>query len=587
LKVSDYIAKFLAVNGVQHVFGVQGGAVVHLFDSIERHELTRAIYCHHEQAAALAATSNAKVTGSLGVAIVTTGPAATNAMTGLLAAWQDSTPVLFISGQTRIEHTSYGKPVRQVGSQECAILDLVRPITKYSALLTRVEDLPGHLENAFNAAFSGRFGPVWLDIPVNLQWEQYDFVMPSATPLPEPLLDDGLITQPQLDQLLNMTQHSTKPLIVAGNGIRASRSSETFLNFIKTKNIPYVTTWSASDIGGSDESLNLGIIGVNGQRGANKALYAADLILCLGTHLSITQTGTLFKEFAPQARKIIVDIDKGELANLNIEFDLKINMDLTRFFCNKILSLIRYKSSAEWQKSAGRYRALNSVIDTLAAHSGLGTNSAVNSNYFNYQLTKLIPSTSQIVVDGGGTALYTGHQSSHRQRGQRLICSGAISAMGTGLPESVGVSIGLHGCEVYCLIGDGSLMFNLQELQTIIHHNLPIKIIVYNNFGYLAIKHTQTSFLENRYFGTDSSHGISMPEIENIAACFAIPYLKVGSLEETDSLLPKIISSVGPLLVEVIVPQDQATLFQQAFREIESNKFRPVNLSEMAPYFTE
>jgi acetolactate synthase-1/2/3 large subunit len=226
------------------------------------------------------------------------------------------------------------------------------------------------------------------------------------------------------------------------------------------------------------------------------------------------------------------------------------------------------------------------VIDTLTAHSGLGTNSAVNSNYFNYQLTKQIPNTSQIVVDGGGTALYTGHQSSYRQFGQRLICSSAISAMGTGLPESVGVSLGLNGCEVYCLIGDGSLMFNLQELQTIIHHNLPIKIIVYNNFGYLAIKHTQKSFLENRYFGTDSEHGISVPEIANIAACFAMPYLKVGSLQEADILLPKIISSVGPLLIEVIMPQDQTTLFQQAFREIAPNKFQPVNLSEMAPYFT-
>jgi acetolactate synthase I/II/III large subunit len=397
---------------------------------------------------------------------------------------------LFISGQTRLEHTSYGKPVRQVGSQECAILELVRPITKYSALITRAEDLPAQLEQAFHAAFNGRFGPVWLDIPVNLQWEQYDFPMPTTIPQAEPPLDDERVTGPQFDHLLTMIQQANRPLIVAGNGVRASGSQEVFLNLVRTKKIPFVTTWTASDLAGSDESLNLGIIGVSGQRGANKVLYAADLIICLGTHLSVTQTGTLFKEFAPKAKKIIVDIDEGELANLNIDFDLKIHMDLRRFFRHPIYGQLAYASPKEWLKSIEQYRALNSVVNTLNATSSLGTNSAVNSNYFNYLLTKQIPNSSQIVVDGGGTALYTGFQSSHRQSGQRLICSSAISAMGTGLPESVGVSLGLERCEVYCLIGDGSLMFNLQELQTITHHNLPIKVIVYNNFGYLAIKHT-------------------------------------------------------------------------------------------------
>lgn len=584
MKVSDYIAKFLAVNGVKHIFGVQGGAVVHLFDSAERLGQIETIYCHHEQAAALAATSNAKVTEGLGAAIVTTGPGATNALTGLLAAWQDSVPVFFISGQTRIEHTSYGKNVRQVGSQEFNILDIVGPMTTYCKMLADPEDVVDVLAEAFYHAFEGRGGPVWIDIPVNLQWEEQDFPEPEALTPPRLPMQVNEFVQDEFLLLRKLLESSEKPLFIAGNGIRASGTTASFLNLVQSNQIPYVSSWTAADITGSDDPLYAGIIGVCGQRGANKVIYEADLIVCLGSHLSIPQTSTLFAEFAPKAKKAIVDIDKGELDNLNIAFDLKIHADLRTFFDSETAANVSINSSKDWLGKVQQLKKLNSVEKTLNEKSSLGDESHINSNYFNARLTEKIPATSQIVIDGGGTALYTGFQSSVLKPGQRMICSSAISAMGTGLPESIGVSLGLNRAEVYCLIGDGSLMFNIHELQTIAHNKLPVKIIVFNNKGYLAIRHTQKSFLEGRYFGTDPRHGISVPDISGIAKCFGIDFIRAESVQEVDDIISKVISKPGSMIVEVCVSPEQAMLFQQGYKEIAPKRFQPANLSEMVPY---
>lgn len=584
MKVSDYIAKFLEANGVRHVFGLQGGAVVHLFDSLERTDGISAIYCHHEQSAALAATSNAKVTGAPGCAIVTTGPGCTNALTGLLAAWQDSIPVIFISGQTRIEHTSYGKPVRQVGSQEFNILDVVRPITKYSKLISSAKEIETVLHDALFWATEGRMGPVWIDIPVNIQWEDADLSTSLCVPANKPRPVAGAKINNQFIELLEMVAASKRPVIIAGNGIRAARSELSFLDFVKVTGIPFVSTWTASDLTATDDPAFGGIIGVAGQRGANKILYDADLILCLGSHLAITQTSTLFKEFAPDAKKAIIDIDKGELENLNVSFDVKIHSDLRVFFDFFDTVNTRHKVTREWVERVAQLKQLNSVMSTLKEKSSISDETGINSNYFNFSLTSRIPEHSHLVIDGGGTALYTGFQSSFLRKGQRIICSSAISAMGTGLPESVGVAFGQPGVTVYCIIGDGSLMLNIQELQTIFHHKLPIKVVVYNNRGYLAIKHTQKSFLGARYSGTDPKHGVSVPAIRRVAECFQIDYLCIDKVDKVDAMIDLIVDHPGPMLVEVLTPVDQPMLFQQGYREIAKDRFNPCNLSEMQPY---
>lgn len=584
MKVSDYVAQFLAANDVRHVFGLQGGAVVHLFDSIEATPGTSAIYCHHEQAAALAATSYAKMTGGLGAVVVTTGPGATNALTGLLAAWQDSVPVIFISGQTRVEHTSYGKPVRQVGSQEVNILDLVRPITKFSTLIKKPEEIETALRDAHFHALDGRPGPVWIDLPVNLQWEMPDLAAPVRLPVPNAARTATGDQTAAFAELAAMIRAAKAPVIVAGTGIRMAECEAQFLDFITTTGIPFVSSWTASDLTDSDNPLYGGIIGLSGQRGANKILYNADLIVCLGNHLSVTQTGTLFDKFAPQAKKAVVNIDQGELDNLNIAFDLKIHADLRDFFAYVATQSCTPQDMGDWHSRFAGLKALNSVVDTLTAKASLGDQGRINSNYFNIKLTQRLPANSHLVVDGGGTALYTGFQSSSLKTGQRIICSSAISAMGTGFPEAVGVSLAAPGAEIYCVIGDGSLMLNLQELQTIQHHHLPVKIIVYNNDGYLAIKHTQKAFLGARYHGTDAQHGLSVPAINKVAECFGFAYMQVTDVAQVDSALDAIFAHQGSLMVEVAVPSEQTTLFQQGFEKIAEDRFRPVPLSEMAPF---
>lgn len=587
MKVSDYVALFLKVNGIKHVFGLQGGAVVHLFDSVERIDGISAIYVHHEQSAALAATSNSKITRVPGCCIVTTGPGCTNTITGLLAAWQDSAPVLFISGQTRVEHTSYGKPVRQVGSQEFNILDIVKPITKYSKLVSNSGEISSVLEDALFHATEGRMGPVWIDIPVNIQWEEVVIPQPKLLSLNRRNSDNATSEFSQFNELLKLIKASKRPLVVAGNGVRASKSEDALLNFLYKTDIPFVSTWTASDLTATESQIFCGIIGVAGQRGANKILYQADLIICLGCHLSITQISTMFSEFAPNAKKAIIDIDRGELENLNVHFDMMIQSDLCHFFEFLGTSKFTFKVSAEWTETLGSLKQLNSTITTLTEKSSTGDESYVNSNYFNIKLTSLVPATSHIVVDGGGTALYTGFQSTSLKNGQRIICSSAISAMGTGLPESIGVAYGSPLSEIYCIIGDGSLMLNMQELQTIFHHNLPIKIIVYNNSGYQAIKHTQKSFLGARYFGTDAKHGISFPAIHRIAECFRLDYMLVESVNGVEAMVDKIVKHKGPLLVEVMVSDEQSMLFQQGYKEISKDRFQPCNLSEMQPYMSE
>jgi acetolactate synthase-1/2/3 large subunit len=583
MKASDYLATFLVDNHVKQVFGLQGGAVVHLFDSVERQPGVEAIYCHHEQAAALAATAHAKVTGHLGCAIVTTGPAATNALTGLLAAWQDSTPVLFVSGQTRVEHTSYGKPVRQVGSQEFAILDVVRPITKYACLVERIEQLPQLLEEAVSAALSGRQGPVWIDFPVNLQWGEVTTTQKSlevfqrrkASPLLGPDAYDSVAAE---------LSAAKRPLVVAGNGIRAAGCVESFRNFVERHSLPFVTSWTASDLLPTSHPLNAGIIGIAGQRGANKVAFAADLLICLGSHLGLTQTSTLSDKYAPASRKIIIDIDADQLANLTVNFDHAIHADLADFFAMEANEKRPTICEYEWLDLIEELRRLNSVNATLTEPSDRGDSFSVNSNVFNAALTSAIPATSCLVIDGGGTALYTGFQASVLKGAQRIICSSAISAMGTGLPESIGASLATGRGEVYCVIGDGSLMLNLQELQTIHHLGLPVKVIVYNNRGYLAIKHTQQAFLGQRYYGTDPRHGLSIPPIHRIAECFDLPFLRVAGINTMANDIKRIVGHNGFMLVEVCVPEMQSMLFQQGYRQNDDGSHSPVDLSEMRPF---
>jgi len=569
VKVTDLIAKTLHNSGLKSCFGLQGGAVVHIFDSLEKEGID-VYYMHHEQSASLAAVANSKLSGEIGCVVVTTGPAGTNAITGLLAAWQDSIPVIFISGQVRSMHTSYGRKVRQVGTQEAPILEIVKPITKYSKLLNKADEIYFELKKAISIAKSGRPGPVWLDIPLELQWTSVEDPKYSDHSLSCEKTDE--VDSVDFSEAIKLLEAAEKPLLVLGYGVHLSKSNQILKLVIEKYNLRFVTTWTSSDLFPTADINNLGIIGMSGQRGANKAVFDSDLLICLGTHLSIPHTTTLTENYALQAKKIIINIDSDQLENLNVYFDLKINADI-RYFLN-------YLYDNDFKINGFQFvgkKELNWYEPKISI--------SVNSNKYIRECSQLNAIKTCYVVDGGGTALYAGFQCLYFDEGERVICSSAISSMGTGLAETVGAYAAGVFKKFITIIGDGSFLMNVQDLQTIFQHQIPTVILVVNNNGYLAIRNTQKEFLSKNYFGTHPAWGLAMPNIENIAHAFKIDYLRVSSHNEMYESFNKISNEIiKPIIVELQTDEEQDVLFSQGYKSNVDGTFSPSPLDEMKPF---
>ncbi len=572
MKASDYIIDFLAQKGVRAAFGVTGGANLHLFQSVENHRQLKSVYNHHEQASALAAVAYSRVTKNIGAALVSTGPAGTNAITGLVAAWQDSVPCIFISGQTRLKHTTHQKPLRQIGSQELDIVSLVTPVTKYAHMISSPEEIRYQCEKAYYFALEGRPGPVWIDVPLDFQWLQIDIdSMTSFVPPIKKAADS--ITSYQ--RALAMIAEAQRPLIVLGAGCRAPAVAQAVIVFAETHSIPFVTSWGISDIVATSHPLHMGRIGQVGQRGGNLAIQNCDLVLALGTHLCPSMTGTAVDAFARDAKKIMVDIDPNEIELTAVSLDLGIAGDVSDF-----ISWIRNQSLEvqDWTKQALRYRPYNSVYcDHSLPEEG------INPCLFVDSLFNKTKSGDCFVVDGGGTNVYATMQSLRFFDGQSLVFSSGICAMGTGLPESIGAAYATEG-QVFCFVGDGSFQFNIQELQTIFHHQLNILIFVFNNDGYLAIRNTQDDYFDGHYFGSDANSGVSLPKYEKVCAAYKIPYFSIRHHDQSEEVLNMLLSLNGPRVCELFVSK---TFKPAPTPGIDNNKEgvktqRP--LEDMAPY---
>ncbi len=570
MKLTDAFSKVIRGLGIKHVFGLQGGAVVHFFDSLERSNVG-VTYNHHEESAALAATAYAKITQNIGCAIVTTGPGSTNAITGLMAAWQDSVACIFISGQARSNHVSYGKKVRQVGTQEVNICDIVKPLTKYTKFIKKKENFLPELYKATKISLTGRPGPVWLDVPLEIQWSDIKF-------------DKKYIYKKKIDKLkinnsrnfkkaFDLLNFAKRPLLVLGSGIKGQEGENSIKKLVKKFNIPFVTTWGTADIFETDHINNLGIIGMSGQRGANKSIFSSDLIVCLGTHLAIPHTTTLFKNYAPNAKKIIVNIDKNELKNTNVKFDLKIEDNAINF----INWLIKKKNYFNFSWQSKKFLKDMNWYDPAE-------NSKPNSNKFVRFLTNSISEKKCIIADGGGTALYAAFQSSKIRKNDRLVCSSSISSMGTGLAETIGVTKSNKFKKYLCIIGDGSFLMNVQDLQNIAQDGKNVVIILVNNNGYLAIRHTQKEFLGGRYFGTHPKYNLSFPNFKKIAKAFSIKYIKADKAKNVEKIIKILKSTKGPIICEIVTDEDQQSLFKQGYKQVSKGIFEPQPLSEMFPF---
>ncbi len=410
----------------------------------------------------------------------------------------DSIPCVFISGQARIEHTSRGKPIRQLGSQEFDIVSMVSRITKYSVMVDNPNKIKYYLQKAVYIARNGRPGPVWLDIPLNFQWAMIepDKLENFVPELEEKKKSDNFIDK-KVQECFKLLALSKRPIILAGYGIRLANADNEFIKLVKMLDIPLVSSWNASDIIPNDDKLNIGRIGMAGQRGANLAIQNSDFVLALGSHLCGNLTGTNYDAFAREAKKVLVDIDPVEIENRTIQVDLTIECDVKLFLQKLIMvaSKINSNNLSLWREKCLKYKYYNLIPLEWKKQKNY-----VNPYVFVDTLSDELEKDDVIVVDGGGTALYMSFQGTKIKEGQRLVVSSGIAAMGTGLPESIGACFANSRKRTICMTGDGSLQFNIQELQTIVHHKLPIKIFVFNNRGYLAIRHTQAQLFGEQIY---------------------------------------------------------------------------------------
>jgi len=586
VKVSDIVISEIVKVGVDTFFGVTGGAAVHFFDSIEINPDCKSIFLNHEQAAAFAVESYAKAKNSIGAGIFTTGPGGTNALTGLAAAWLDSIPCIFISGQVRSNQTVNGRMLRQVGTQEVDIVAMVKPVTKYAVTIYDVCKVKYHIQKAIYLATHGRPGPVWIDIPVDISWSYIDndeFI--NFDPSSE---DPNAITELstidiQVLRIIDLLCTSERPVILVGYGVRLSGCEVLLKELVEKYNIPIVTSWNMSDWLPTSHPLNIGRPGLSGQRGANMVLQNSDLIIAIGSHLSVNIIGTRPEYFARDARIVVVDVDDNEIDHCPLALEVAVRADASIFVdkLNNALHEISFNKNTffDWIKHIKLYKDLNCI-----ALGYINNRERVNSYYFQYLLSKSSAVSDIFVVDGGGTVVYSSFQSIEIKDGQKILLSTGLCSMGSGLPEAIGAHFALPDKRIFCFVGDGSFPFNMQELQIIKNLSLPIIVIVFNNKGYVSIRTTQNDFLGGRIVGSSPSSGLHLPIVMNIATAFDIPYISIDTQENLGIKINDILSFESPLIVEVMVSPEQEIVPRQGFAQNNDGTYSPKPLEDMYPF---
>jgi acetolactate synthase I/II/III large subunit len=581
-KVSDYIVRSLADWGVRHVFMVTGGGAMHLNDSIGAEPRIRYICHHHEQAAAMAAEGYARVSGTVGVVNVTSGPGGINALNGVFGAWTDSVPMLVISGQVKLETcmASYRVPgLRQLGDQEADIVRMAGGITKYAVLVKDPATVRYHLERACHLAAAGRPGPCWIDVPVDVQSAMVD---ERSMPAYDPAEDRTDWNQEKIRALCTETierlRRAARPVVLAGSGVRIAGALPEFERIIRRLRIPVTTAWT-HDLIASDDELFCGRPGTIGERAGNFAVQSSDLLLILGSRLNVRQVSYNWKSFARRAYKIQVDVDPAELDKPTVKPDLAVTCDLKIF----LTELDRQLTGSGY--AAGHADWLQWCRDKVERFPVVQERHrcAPRLNPYHF-VEKLFESLAQddVVICGNATACIVPYQAAKLRKGQRLISNSGAASMGHDLPASIGAAVARGGRRVVCLAGDGSLQFNIQELQTVRHHDLPVKIFVLNNGGYLSIRTTQENFF-GRYVGEKPASGVSFPDYVKVAAAYGIPSWRISDASEL-SRIAGVLEQPGPCLCEVHLDQDQRFEPRLKSRQLPDGSIVTPALEDMYPF---
>ena len=591
IRLADYVADFLATHGVTDVFCVVGGGAMHLNDALGHHPELKVTHCHHEQACAIAAEAYARLENRIAAVNVTTGPGGTNALTGVLGGWLDSIPMLVISGQVRYDTTARyarkatGAELRAMGDQEYDIVRSVEPMTKYAVMIEDPLEIRYALEKGWHLATTGRPGPAWIDIPVNYQGMTIETDDLRAY---DPAEDDTLLPPPvsveAVERVLEKIRRAKRPVFHAGYGIRLSGGYDAFRAAAEKLNIPVVTYWNAIDLIEDDHPLYCGRAGNMGDRPGNWAIQNADLILAVGTRISIRQTGYDWKTWARAAEVIMVDVDENEMKKPTLHVDMPIHAD-ARVFLTRLGEAAGEGpvfTGKEWNDTCRRWKREYPVV---LPRQWEQTEGGANVYAFIRYLSSRLPEGSLTAVSNGACCV-AGHQAYVIKRGTRVANNSAVASMGYGLPAAIGTCLGGGGRTTICLEGDGSMMMNLQELQTVLTNRLPIKIFLINNRGYHSIRITQNNLFSGHSkvgIGPDSGD-LSFPDYGKLARAFGYPYFQGKSNEEMKQAVDAALHAEGPVFCEIFTDTDQVWEPKSATKRLPDGTLVSPPLEDLAPF---
>ncbi|MFO0735172.1 MAG: thiamine pyrophosphate-binding protein [Labilithrix sp.] len=575
IRVADFIANTLAAHGIRHVFLVTGGGAMHLNDAFGRQKELRYVACHHEQACAIAAEGYARTAGKVAAVNVTTGPGGTNAITGVWGAYTDSVPMVVISGQVQYRTVvrSTDLPLRQLGDQEIDITKMVASCTKYAEMVTDASTIKYHLERALYLATAGRPGPVWLDIPMNIQGS---LIEPSELKGYDPQAD----APPTADvtEVMERLARAERPVIIVGQGIRASGAHDKFLKLADKLGVPIAVSFNALDVLWDEHPLFVGRQGTIGDRAGNFAVQNADLLLILGARMPIRQISYNSENFARAAFKIMVDVDAAELKKPTLKIDLPIHADLNDFLDRALDAPHDGKRPESWLSWCMERRRKYPVV--LPEYWNVAD--SVNPYCFMDSLFDALPAGST-VVSGDGTASVVSFQAARLKRGSRLFHNSGSAPMGFDLPAAIGAAIAVKK-DVICLAGDGSIQMNLQELQTIVTHGLPVKIFVLNNRGYHSIRQTQQNYFPDNVVGCGTESGLGFPEMEKLAGVYGFPFFRANTHADMKEAIAKTLVTPGRAICEVTLDLNQVFAPKLSSRKLDDGRMVSSPLEDLAPF---
>ena len=551
MKLSDYVVEFFEKQDVKDMFMVSGGGCMHLVNSFGNSTKMKYWCTQHEQAAAMAAEGYAKMKNDLCVVLTTSGPGATNTVTGVLDCYQDSIPLVFISGQAKSSQTVYNSGIenlRQFGVQEANIVPIVQSITKYAVEINEPEKIKYYLEKAVHEAKSGRPGPVWLSIPLDVQSANIDVEGLRGY---DALLEENIEYSPKPEELLffaDELKKAKRPVIIGGHGVRLADACELLDSFVKKYKIPVVTPIMGIDILEGDHECNIGRVGTKGTRAGNFAMQNADLVISLGSRLSVSVVGHEYGLFAREAKVIVVDIDKEEHTKKTIHIDRIINCDVAKFLLDVESYMKDIPKFYQWLQVCQNWKKNYPVVLSEYEDDTKGINYYKFVDLLNQNMSSDMP-----VISDAGSSFYVVAQTVNLKKGQRHITTGGTATMGFALPSAIGVYAAQPDNTVIVVTGEGSFMQNLQEMEVLRYHNMNVKVFIMNNAGYFSIHQTQKKFFAGNYIGEGIESGISFTNMEKLAYAFDVPYYKINTIADCNNKLKDILCEKGPAMIEVMV----------------------------------